>query len=245
MALALLYFLPCLPCALVFSVLHWLEGYYNNPGIQKKAAGINAERFIQKIIQTNAARYPESRSLHGVLLVFKYGSADEFSVEADHVLITTQSIYVIETKFKSGTVRATIDGKEWETVSPTGHSGRMRNALRQVKNTVRVLERECNLQTALIPLVAVVGQQVVIENGPSNVVTADDLIKAIDAFELMAQETAEESGITTRLYPDRITAELMRHVSTEPSALERHTERAEQARLRANLKTIVQSASLR
>ena len=98
---------------------------------------------------------------------------------------------------------------------------------------------------SLIPLVAVVGHQLAIENGPSNVVTANDLITAIDAFELMAQETAEESGITTRVYPDRIAAELMRHISTEPSALERHTERAEQARLRSDLRTIAQSASLR
>lgn len=221
----------------IFSTLHWLEQNYNDPHIQKIQAGHSAERYVQKIIEAAALRYPGSRSLHGVLFVFNAGTAQEFSAEADHILMTQNQLYLIETKFKSGTIHADPQTPQWQTVCAQGNKGSMRNALHQAKNTANVLKREAHLPCPMVPIVVIHGRETRIVDGPANVVNVVDLIKLLDAFELARQQGP--------IKPDEVATQLMQFATTESGALARHIERAEQARLRADLRTIVQSSSLR
>lgn len=221
---------------LLFCILHWLEQHYHDPQVQKMQAGRNAERYVQKIIEAIALSYPGSRSLHGVLFVFNAGTEHEFSAEADHVLVTKNQLYLIETKYKSGTIHADAHAPQWQTVCAQGIHGSMRNALLQAKNTVRVLKREVRLPCPLAPIVVIHGRQTGIVGGPANVVNVVDLIKLLDAFEL-----AQQPG---SVKPEDVAAQLMQFASTDPGALARHIERAQQARLRSDRQTMVQRASI-
>lgn len=221
---------------LLFCILHWLEQHHHDPQVQKIQAGRNAERYVQKIIDAVALSYPGARSLHGVLFVFNPGTAHEYSAEADHLLMTKNQLYLIETKYKSGTIHVDADAPQWQTVCAQGSKGSMRNALLQAKNTARVLQREVRLPCPLVPVVVIHGRKNEIVGGPANVVSVVDLIKLLDAFEL-----AQQPG---PVKPEEVAAQLMQFASTDPGALARHIERARQARLRSDRQTMVQSASI-
>lgn len=216
--------------------LNWLEQHHHDPQIQKIRAGRNAERYVQKIIEAVALPYPGARSLHGVLFVFHAGTENEFSAEADHLLITKNQLYLIETKYKSGTIHADARAPQWQTVCEKGNKGSMRNVLLQAKNTARVLEREVQLPCPQVPIVVIHGRQTGIVGGPANVVNVVDLIKLLDAFELGQQPGS--------IKPEDVAAQLMQFASTDPGALARHIERAQQARLRSDSQTMVQRASI-
>lgn len=221
---------------LLFCVLHWLEQHHRDPQVQKVQAGRHAERYVQKIIEAAAPSYPGSRPLHGVLFVFNPGTEDEFSAEADHLLITRNRIYLLETKYKSGTVHADADAPQWQTVCTQGIKGSMRNALLQAKNSARVLKNEIPLPCPLVPVVVLHGRQTNIVGGPANVVNTVDLIKLLDAFEL-----AQQAG---SIRPEEVAAQLLQFASTDPGALARHIARAQQARLRSDRQAMVRGASI-
>jgi hypothetical protein len=221
---------------LLFNVMHWMEQYARDPAIQKKMAGIAAERYVQKIIEENQHDFPASRSLHGKLFVFNAHTPSEFSVEADHILITERNIFVIETKCKSGTLFAGADAPKWKVSSPYG-DGEMRNALKQAKNAARVLQRQAVLPCEVIPLVAIKGNDVKIVDGPTNVLVTANLVNVIRAF--------EHSKPHPVLDPAAVTALLLPHMNGDPAAMDRHIERAQAARVRAEMTEIVNAASIR
>lgn len=148
-----------LACAFVFSIIHWIGQYALEPDVQKKMAGINAERFVQSMIEDNQQHFPSALSLHGKVFVFNADMPNEFSVEADHVVITERNIFVIETKCKSGAMSARADSPRWNVSSKHG-VGEMQNALKQAKNAARVLHRQANLPCEIVPLVAIKGNEV-------------------------------------------------------------------------------------
>jgi len=221
--------------AFLFNIFFWLQHYAEDPELQKTLAGMRAERHVQQIIEWNHERFPLSRSLHGALFVFNAGSADEFSLETDHILVTQRNIFVIETKYKSGTISAGADASNW-VVSTNNGDRTMRNALKQVKNAARVLGRQCDLPCDVIPLVAIKGNDVKIIDGPSNVVAAGDLLKMIDAFESVHKDAV--------VNPQAVLAQLAKYASTDPAAMERHVKRAELARAKAEQADIVNAASI-
>jgi len=225
-----------LACGLLLTVLRWMEQYACDPAIQKKMAGIAAERHVQKLIEDLQRDFLGSRSLHGKLFVFHAHTPGEFSVEADHLLITERNIFVIETKCKSGTIAAQVDAPRWQVSSAQGE-GDMRNALQQAKNAARVLQREAALPYALIPLVAIKGYDVTIVGGPTNVVAAAHLASVLRAFEHGKPQPV--------LDPAAVTALLLAHVDADPAAMGRHIERAEAARISAQMTAIVDAASVR
>ncbi|MDQ9170139.1 nuclease-related domain-containing protein, partial [Oxalobacteraceae bacterium R-40] len=179
----ILYAIGMLLCALTFNAIHWMEQYFHTPSFQKKLAGIAAENHVKELIHAYQRNLLASRSLHGALFVFYPGSDKEFSVEADHILLTERNIFVIETKYKSGTITANATATHWEVTTAHGDS-QMRNALIQAKNAAQILARECNLPCRPIPLVAIQGKDLVISNAPTNVVRAENIWNVIDAFEL-------------------------------------------------------------
>lgn len=179
---------------------------------------------------------PSYRLLNNALLVFQKGSASEFSVEVDHVLITTFQIFVVETKFKSGTVEAKLENETWEVTSK-GHTSIMRNALRQVKRSVGVIRRELNLDMEIIPMVAIFGEDVSVVEGPSNVVSASDLIRTIQAF----IDTQRDLPILDTGKAERL---LLAQISTDPECMARHIARANISKEHFEARKIVDRASV-
>lgn len=225
-----------LVCGLLFNVMHWMEQYAKNPAIQKKMAGIAAERYVQTLIERNQRYFPNCRSLHGKLFVFNAHTPREYSVEADHILITERNIFVIETKYKSGTLSAGTDSAKWKVSSRHG-DGEMPNALKQAKNAARVLQRQAVLPCDVIPLVAIKGNDVKIIDGPTNVLVADNLLTALHAF--------EHSKPHPVLDPAAVTALLLRHITDDKAVMKRHLDRAQAAKIRAERDEIVNAASIR
>lgn len=232
---AMLYLALALLAAFIFNVVHWMEQLYQTPAIQKKLAGLQAERFVSQLINAHLAHYTDAKALHGVLFVFNPGLPNEFSVEADHLLITARHIFVIETKYKSGTIAAHATAPQWHITTAHGQST-MRNALKQAKNAAQVLARECKLPCMPIPLVAIQGKDLTITDAPTNVVPAEEIVQVIDAFEASQPKPLFSS--------DQVLSVLREHIATDKGALQRHIARAEQAASRAAMASIVESASL-
>jgi hypothetical protein len=155
-------------------------------------------------------------------------------VEVDHLLVTPKQIYLVETKYKSGAIHVETEAAQWHTSSAHG-TGRMRNALLQVKQTARVLKRELDLPE-MVPLVAIVGNDTTLVGAPGNVVLAADLIKTIQAFEQVA--AGEPVPV------ERVVAKLRQYVSDDFDARDRHNKRARAAQWRVELDQLVLTASL-
>lgn len=226
-----------LPLAgLVFMLFDWIDGYSEDPQVRKELAGKRAEETVQKIIEALCPSLTPCATLHGALFVFHPGTSNEYSVEADHILVTPQNLYLVETKHKCGIIHAAPDSPTWKTETVAGQ-GSMRNALRQAKNSARALERELGGIPSIVPLVAIHGEEVVIVGGPSNVVSAYDLPLAIKAFEFASRQRPA-------LNPSAIFLALQSHVSTDAEDWQRHVARADAARQRAELREIVRTSSV-
>ena len=111
----------------------------------------------------------------------------------------------------------------------------MRNALSQAKNSARVLEKTLSLPYKLVPIVAVHGEHTQIVDGPANVVRSDRLPEIIAAFEQV------ENSKT--LDPAALINSLSTFVCTSDDAMEKHIERASQAKRRAEAKAVVNATS--
>lgn len=228
--------LICLAAAFIFNLLFLLQQCASDPTIQMKLAGLKAETYVQKLLEKFLKESPDCRVLNGSLLVFKEGSTDEFSAELDHVLVTQRHIYVIETKYKSGTISANADSPTWN-VSSSDREGSMRNALIQAKKSIALLRRELDISEPVIPLVAIYGKNVKVVDGPSNVVVADNLLSAIQAFETLPQRDF-------LLSPTAIEAKFLARTTADPSAKERHIARANVAKAHHESAGFVQAASI-
>lgn len=233
---AVLVFVTAPLAALVFMIFDWAALYSADPQVRMDLAGKRAEAMVKKIIELRRPAYAPCEAFHGALLVFNRGASNEYSVEVDHILITPHNLFLIETKYKSGTIHANPDSPTWKTETDIG-PGVMRNALRQVKNAARVLEKEFAHIPPIVPLVAIHGEGVTIVGGPGNVVSAYELPRAIEAFEFSSQRRAA-------LNPSSVLNALQSRVSTDASDWERHIARADVVRYRAELHEIVRTSSI-
>jgi hypothetical protein len=230
-----LYLATSLLCSLVFNLVSWTAELFDSPEFQKKLAGVKAERFVKNLIESHRHRYPEAQTMHGALFVFNPGTDNEYSLEIDHVLITPKNIFVIETKYKSGTVHVDPSADMWKVTSEHGHT-HMRNALAQVKNAARIIEKQLKLSAPPIPVVVIKGNGLTLIDAPTNVVCSQDLVRVIDAFELNRENNVHNSAA--------IMEQLLRHRSSDMAALERHMKRATIASESDQISRIVNSASL-
>lgn len=187
------------------------------PVVQQKLSGIRAEEVVKRIIRSLEGTIGGS-SCHGFLMVFDKDTPQEYSVEFDHLLITKRNIYAVETKYKSGSIRAGANTSRWTVTTEHGTTD-MRNALIQVKNSIDVLRKNVVLpQTArIVPIVAVVGNNVEILNAPSNVVASHDLPQVISAFE--ANTKGPDIEVSALL------ASFTRYISTDDNAFDSHIAR--------------------
>lgn len=232
---AIPYLVGCLLCAMVYCFIQWMQDHYHSPAVQKRIAGIQAEQFVQTLIDKNLDRYSGSQALHGALFVFNRGLSNEFSVEADHILVTQKYIYMIETKYRSGTIAALAAAPHWKVSSPQGET-RMRNALQQAKNSAGVLSRECRLPCKVIPLVAITGNDVKLTDAPANVVQPEELFNIIDAFEFGSH--------SAQLDPPGIITTLTHHIFTDKQSVANHIARANLAKARLKMRDIVRTSSI-
>jgi hypothetical protein len=217
-----------------YNVLQWSRELHDDPEVQKRAAGRRAEKTVEKVIDEAVGSSSGYQALHGQLLVFHPGEENEFSVELDHLVVTPRRIYLVETKYKSGTIYVDAQAPQWPTASVRG-AGSMRNALLQVKQSAKVLKRELDLPE-IVPMVAIVGNETKLAGAPGNVVLAEDLVKAMYAFE----QTAKEEAIDAKA----VIAKVQRHIVGDGKARGKHNERAQAAQLKGELEAIVQTASL-
>jgi hypothetical protein len=219
-----------------FLAVRWIWQCESDPDIQRTVAGRKAEAFVADAINDQMDQCPGSRVMHGALFVFHPGLENEYSIEIDHLLITKKHLYLIETKFKSGTIWASDTASEWKT-STVSRDGSMRNPLMQVKNSARVLKKELDLPFDIIPLVAIYGNDVLLVGAPGNVVAAENVVRAIRAF--------EQSVATEDINPKEIASRMRMHVCDDKLAMQKHKERAQLAKARTEMSAIVQTASLK
>lgn len=227
--------LRLIPTAFICSIIIWLEQYGSSPEVKKANAGKQAEQKVADLLAENQHRYPSSLALHGNLFVFNAGTKDEFSAEIDHLFITQNNFFVIETKYKSGTIFATENGQEWK-VQGKQESTTMRNALSQCKNTCRVLLKQFDFQFTPIPLVVIVGNDVKIVDAPGNVLALETLIPAIDGF-----ESEKRQSILT---PEEILKRISMYIDNSADAHKRHIERANLAGYKHRISDIVKTSSV-
>lgn len=150
-------------------------------------------------------------------------------------LLGVGHIYLIETKYRSGTIAANADATFWKVTSPQGET-RMRNALKQAKNSAAVLKRECQIPGKVIPLVAILGKDVKIMDAPANVVPAEEILKVIEAFEF-GRQTAE-------LHPAGIIAALKQHIFTDKESVANYIRRANLPKSHLEMDDIVTTSSV-
>ena len=222
---------------LIYQIVFRLEECFKDPDLQKRLAGDEAEKEVRDILNGAIGRLPETAItvIHGAVFVFNQGSDREYSVEIDHLVIAKRNVFVVETKYKSGTIHAIAGDAEWQ-VEFNGAVGAMHNALDQAKRAARIVTSEFQLPFKAIPVVAIVGHDVKIINGPGNVVQARSLLTALTAF--------DDSGrADDAINPAEIKATLLQRAEFGHDAKRRHIERIDRAARQADRERIVRTSS--
>lgn len=156
-------------------------------------------------------------------------------MEIDHLLVTRHNVFVIETKYQAGRVLVDEQGSEWRVEGP--HSGSMRNALLQVKNTSFQLQRHFNTGVTPIPVVAITSTRGTAVVSPvPNVVTPDELPAVVAAL--------DKSKSTGTLDSDALLNRIVASSDRSVHARRAHNARAQAARQRRADENIRSRASL-
>jgi hypothetical protein len=222
----------------VFKMTTWMERTFNSPEVQQKRAGLRAEKAVEDFIDRNIASGVSGLALHNQLLVFKSATPSEHSVELDHMLITKKNVFVIETKYKSGEVSVDTQSDEWSVVASHGKST-MRNALNQVKNSIKTLKSNIGVLDSLsmVPVVVFVGSDLKIRNAPSNVVALDGLASFIAHFELASHSTGT-------IDQDVIEQTIKKYADSSDLARQNHIHRIHSKVARNDAESVYKSASI-
>jgi hypothetical protein len=211
-------------------------GYFESPEGKAKEAGYYAERMVKRVV-SNIAKTSKSRDFHNLLLVLNPGTPSEFSMEIDHLLITERNIFIFETKYKTGTVFVNADAPSWHVQHPIFGKATMRNALVQVKNTCRQLERYVAPGIGPIPVVVLVSRDEAEINGDiSNVITLEKLPGVVSAFDRKFSSRA--------LDLDAVCNALMSRIDNTREARRKHIQRANEKKMRADDESITGRASI-
>ncbi|WP_321935321.1 nuclease-related domain-containing protein [Paraburkholderia sp. J8-2] len=225
----------------IYGVIAWVR--WNSVDARQTRAGKWAEKEVARHLRRIASRC-NGVVLNNLLLVVNRDRPDEFSMELDHLLITPHNVFVVESKHRTGTIWVKDDAREWE-VRTAQRSSRMRNALVQVKNTCRQLNRFFDAPYDAIPVVAIASKQgtVEIQGGISNVVTPDRLDALVTAFD----RTYEGRQVDVK----RVAAEFAARHDNSTEARDKHIKRAlaaqqksEAERERSEASATVKGASL-
>jgi hypothetical protein len=223
-----------LPSFIIATIRYKISQVIDSSEYQQLLSGIRAENTVKKFIEAIAPTKNGWSTFHNILLVFNKGLPTEWSREIDHLMIRNNSVYIIETKYKSGTIYANIDYDTWR-VENNGQESKMRNALKQVIKACEIFDREFNLPNfTAIPIVAIVGNDVKIVNAPTNVVSYLDLGTVISAFEL--------NHNNNKISTSELINSLNKSIATDKQSFERHIKRAEEVKRKDGYNKIVAGA---
>lgn len=188
---------------------------------KRSQAGRSAELVMQNDIDHLLDQYPGAAALHGSLLVFHRGRRNEFSIEVDHIVITKKHVYVIETKYQSGDIYPAPHKSEWRVRTKYGDKF-MRNAFKQAQNHQKVLSDKFQIDHGIVPLVAIVGNNVTLHNPEMNVFVQSELAEVISYFEASGRP---------QFRPRQLAKRISRLASEENTDWELHVRRAQRSKL--------------
>lgn len=227
---------PLLPIALISLYLFFLFLLIDGVEFQQTAAGYNAEKQTLKHLRQNFTKDNGWIVLDSHLFVFNQNQDNEWSAEVDHIVIGGSAIYLVETKYKSGTIHANADAAQWK-VEHFDRQSSMRNALKQSQNSAKVLKRELKIPGAeFIPVVSIVGNDVQVVGGPSNVVACEDVATVIVAIERSLPNKGMNQAQALEI--------IERHSLKDSAAMDRHIARAQAKRAENERKNIFENAAV-
>lgn len=187
--------------------------------LQRKQSGIYAEATVSTAIDNHVVPVFGGEALHGGVFVFQDRNGQEDSCEVDHIVVTPKNIYLIETKYKSGTVQVTLDTEFWNVEGTRGKSV-MRNAYRQAANSSRLLQRVFGMPL-VTPLVVIVGDDLALTyaNNAHSVLRPEDLANYIQGIEERTPSaTWDWQQVLEKFHASR---------STDPRVLDLHIQRVQ------------------
>ncbi len=209
---------------------------YKQPEVQQDLAGRRAESEVNTTIRLGFPAKQGWATFENSLFVFNEGTPEEWSTEVDNIIVGQRGVYLIEAKFKSGTIQADPDASQW-TVTNNERTTTMRNALDQVRNQCAALRSNLDIgRVHVIPIVAIYGNNLEI-HGPSNVVPSKQLTEVVLAFEheLGAHNAIDFPAVVQGIRDAR---------SRDKSAMRRHIERAQAKRQQEAREDLVLKAVL-
>lgn len=149
----------------------------------RSKAGLHAEEIVSQLLDSYCKANPSCRAIHNGQFEFDVPSAKPVGMEIDHVLITDKTVFIIETKYKSGEITALEHVPNWD-VKQSGSMSSMPNALKQARRQQKILTRYFDSQLPIVPLVAIVGNAKLKRHNIHHVCLPDQLPSLIAMFNL-------------------------------------------------------------
>lgn len=219
-----------------YAVAKGVRELLNTPDLEKKEKGAQAEATVRNYLTSSFSPEKGWCVFNDCLFVFNRDQENEWSAEVDHIVVGGRAIFLVETKYKSGTIKATADATQWE-VTRFDRSSTMRNALKQSQNSTRALSQQLGIHGAnFIPVVAFVGEDVQVINAPSNVVHYPDLANVIISID----NTIEYKGMNH----EQAVQIIAQSCAKDRDAMKRHILRAKKRAADNARKQIFENAAI-
>lgn len=163
-------------------------------------AGLRAEDIVRRILDSYCADNPGFKVIHNGKFEFDVENENSTRIEIDHLLITDKTIFIIETKYKSGEIAAL----EYEPKWVIEHAGiteitYMPNALKQAKRYHKILLRHFDKRLPIVPLVAIVGDNKLVRHNIHHVCKPEQLVSLFEMFSLYRPKCIDVEHTLRRL----------------------------------------------
>lgn len=202
---------------ILYSIAEITHSLLSTTDFEKKSKGRDAEEVIDEFIRKCLKEELGWSVRSNCLFVFNENTENEWSAEVDHIVVGRKAVYLVESKYKSGTIEADPDANQWRVTYHDKHSS-MRNALKQSQNSARALKNQlCIPDVEFVPVVAFFGNQVNVI-GPPNVVFYLNVTEAI----MVHDESIQGAGIDRSM----VLQVIDQCLSKDPEAMVRHIMRA-------------------
>lgn len=161
-------------------------------------AGLHAEEVVRQLLDAYCLANPECRVIHNGKFEFNVHTAKPTRLEIDHLLITDKTIFIIETKYKSGEITALEFEPRWAIRNGSDMST-IANALKQAKRQHSILKRHFDENLPIVPLVAIVGNTTLKRHNIHHVCVPEQLPSLISMFNLYRQSCVDIATTFARL----------------------------------------------
>ncbi len=231
---AILGALACFLALIAYAVAKSIYALLDTPAFEMKLKGHEAECTVSKYLAASFLPQNGWRVFNDCLFVFNRDQPNEWSAEVDHIVVGGRAIFLVETKYKSGTIYADPHADLWN-VTRFDRSSTMRNALKQSQNSARALQQHLGISGAnFIPVVAFVGTDTAVVGGPSNVVHFADSANVIISID----NTIEYRGMSH----DQAVQTIERTCVKDAASMKRHILRAKAKTVENERKKIFENA---